>query len=47
MTRVDRLAQLGFIVVTVGHRGGHPDRSKWYHNYGYGCATTLSPTTST
>ena len=36
MTRVDRLAQLGFIVVTVGHRGGHPDRSKWYHNYGYG-----------
>lgn len=36
MNRVDRLSQLGFIVVTVGHRGGHPDRSKWYHNYGYG-----------
>ncbi|MCQ2147508.1 MAG: S9 family peptidase [Bacteroidales bacterium] len=35
-TRVDRLAQLGFIVVTVGNRGGHPNRSKWYHNYGYG-----------
>jgi dipeptidyl aminopeptidase/acylaminoacyl peptidase len=30
------LAQLGFIVITVGNRGGHPDRSKWYHNYGYG-----------
>lgn len=30
------IAQLGFIVVTVGNRGGHPDRSKWYHNYGYG-----------
>ena len=29
------LAQLGFIVVTVGHRGGHPDRSRWYHTYGY------------
>ena len=36
MTRTDRLAQLGFIVVTVGNRGGHPNRSKWYHNYGYG-----------
>lgn len=35
-TRTDRLAQLGFIVITVGNRGGHPDRSKWYHNYGYG-----------
>jgi len=30
------LAQLGMVVVTVGNRGGHPDRSKWYHNYGYG-----------
>jgi dipeptidyl-peptidase-4 len=30
------LAQLGFVVVTVGNRGGHPLRSKWYHNYGYG-----------
>jgi dipeptidyl aminopeptidase/acylaminoacyl peptidase len=30
------LAQFGFVVITVGNRGGHPDRSKWYHNYGYG-----------
>ena len=30
------LAQFGFIVVTLGNRGGNPDRSKWYHNYGYG-----------
>ncbi|MEC8952845.1 MAG: prolyl oligopeptidase family serine peptidase, partial [Acidobacteriota bacterium] len=30
------LSQFGFIVVTVGNRGGHPARSKWYHNYGYG-----------
>ncbi|WEK35308.1 MAG: DPP IV N-terminal domain-containing protein [Candidatus Pseudobacter hemicellulosilyticus] len=36
MDRIDRLAQLGFIVVTIGNRGGHPGRSKWYHNYGYG-----------
>lgn len=36
MDRTDRLAQLGFIVVTVGNRGGNPSRSKWYHNYGYG-----------
>ena len=36
MTRTDRLAQIGMIVITVGNRGGHPDRSKWYHNYGYG-----------
>ncbi len=36
MDRVDRLAQFGFIVITVGNRGGHPNRSKWYHNYGYG-----------
>ena len=34
--RTDRLAQAGFIVIAVGHRGGHPARSKWYHNYGYG-----------
>lgn len=34
--RTDRLAQAGFIVVSVGNRGGHPSRSKWYHNYGYG-----------
>ena len=36
MDRIDRLAQLGFVVITVGNRGGHPARSKWYHNYGYG-----------
>jgi dipeptidyl aminopeptidase/acylaminoacyl peptidase len=36
MDRTDRLAQLGFVVVTVGNRGGHPNRSKWYHNFGYG-----------
>lgn len=36
MDRMDRLAQIGFIVVTVGNRGGHPGRSKWYHTYGYG-----------
>ena len=38
MDRLDRMAQLGFIVITLGNRGGHPDRSKWYHNYGYGNA---------
>jgi dipeptidyl aminopeptidase/acylaminoacyl peptidase len=36
MNRTDRMAQVGFIVVTLGNRGGHPNRSKWYHNYGYG-----------
>lgn len=30
------LAQMGFIVIEVGNRGGSPMRSKWYHNYGYG-----------
>jgi len=30
------LAQFGMIVITIGNRGGHPARSKWYHNYGYG-----------
>jgi dipeptidyl-peptidase 4 len=30
-----QLAQLGFIVVQVGHRGGTPARSKAYHSYGY------------
>ena len=34
--RTDRLAQAGFVVITVGNRGGHPSRSKWYHNFGYG-----------
>jgi dipeptidyl-peptidase-4 len=36
MNNVDRLAQLGFVVVTVGNRGGNPGRSKWYHTFGYG-----------
>jgi dipeptidyl aminopeptidase/acylaminoacyl peptidase len=30
------LANVGFIVIEVGNRGGNPTRSKWYHNYGYG-----------
>lgn len=36
MDRTDRQAQLGFVVITIGNRGGHPARSKRYHNYGYG-----------
>ncbi|MFD2566017.1 S9 family peptidase [Pseudotenacibaculum haliotis] len=36
MNRTDRMAQVGFIVITLGNRGGHPSRSKWYHTYGYG-----------
>lgn len=36
MDRIDRLAQVGFIVISVGNRGGHPNRSKWYHTFGYG-----------
>jgi len=36
MDRLDRMAQVGFVVITLGNRGGHPDRSKWYHNYSYG-----------
>ncbi len=30
------LANVGFIVIEVGNRGGNPQRSKWYHTYGYG-----------
>jgi dipeptidyl aminopeptidase/acylaminoacyl peptidase len=30
-----QLAQLGFIVIQVGHRGGTPTRSKAYHAFGY------------
>jgi dipeptidyl-peptidase 4 len=30
-----RLAQLGFIVVQIGNRGGSPTRSNAYHSYGY------------
>jgi dipeptidyl aminopeptidase/acylaminoacyl peptidase len=29
------LAQLGFIVVNFGHRGGSPVRSNYYHTFGY------------
>jgi len=36
MDRTERLAQFGYVVVTVGNRGGNPARSKWYHTYGYG-----------
>ncbi|WP_457651750.1 DPP IV N-terminal domain-containing protein [Rhodocaloribacter sp.] len=34
--RTVALAQVGFIVVAMGQRGGSPIRSKYYHNYGYG-----------
>ncbi len=30
------LAQLGFVVVCVGHRGGSPSRNAAYYKYGYG-----------
>ncbi|MFZ3245514.1 MAG: DPP IV N-terminal domain-containing protein [Candidatus Acidiferrales bacterium] len=30
------LAQLGFVVIQVGNRGGSPQRDKWYDAYGYG-----------
>jgi dipeptidyl aminopeptidase/acylaminoacyl peptidase len=29
------LAQLGFILVNFGHRGGSPQRSNYYHTFGY------------
>ncbi|MCD6332004.1 MAG: DPP IV N-terminal domain-containing protein [Bacteroidales bacterium] len=29
------LAQLGFVTVAMGHRGGSPKRYKYYHTYGY------------
>ena len=32
------LAQLGFIVITVGQRGGSPLRTREYHSFGYGNA---------
>lgn len=42
------LAQIGFIVIEVGNRGGRPQRSKWCHNFGYGnlrdMASRRSPT---
>lgn len=30
-----QLAQLGFIVIQIGNRGGSPQRSNAYHSYGY------------
>jgi dipeptidyl aminopeptidase/acylaminoacyl peptidase len=30
-----RLAQLGFIVIQIGNRGGSPQRSNAYHSFGY------------
>ena len=34
--RNTQLAQLGFIVIAVGHRGGSPMRGKYYHTYVFG-----------
>ncbi|WP_020401934.1 S9 family peptidase [Gracilimonas tropica] len=34
--RNQALAQLGFVVVAFGNRGGSPMRSRYYHTYGYG-----------
>ncbi len=34
-TGTQRLAQLGFIVIQIGNRGGNPKRSKAYDTYGY------------
>jgi dipeptidyl-peptidase-4 len=36
LDNTDRLAQFGYVVISVGNRGGNPARSKWYHTYGYG-----------
>ena len=35
ITTTQSLAQLGFIVIQIGNRGGSPQRSKAYHSYGY------------
>jgi len=35
MATNQRLAQLGFIVIQIGNRGGNPARSNAYHSYGY------------
>ena len=32
---IQRLAQLGFIVIQIGNRGGNPQRSNAYHSFGY------------
>lgn len=34
--RAHSLAQVGFVVVSMGNRGASPLREKWYHNYGHG-----------
>lgn len=34
-TSLQQLAQLGFIVIQIGNRGGNPARSNAYHSYGY------------
>ena len=34
--RTIALAQVGFVVVAIGQRGGSPQRSKYYHTFGYG-----------
>jgi dipeptidyl-peptidase-4 len=36
LDKSDRMAQFGYIYVSIGNRGGSPNRSKWYHDYGYG-----------
>ncbi len=35
-SRHQTLAQVGFVVVAFGNRGGSPLRSRYYHTYGYG-----------
>ncbi len=35
VSNTQELAQLGFIVIQVGHRGGTPTRSKAYQRFGY------------
>lgn len=34
--RAHSLSQVGFVVISMGNRGGSPLREKWYHNYGHG-----------
>ncbi len=35
LSRNEALSQLGVIVVAVGNRGGSPQRSRYYHTFGY------------
>lgn len=35
-SRHQALAQVGFVVVAFGNRGGSPVRNRYYHTYGYG-----------